>query len=47
VVGKVETRYDVTVVTAESVRPISGMDAAARPLAVKSPLGKESSCRSA
>jgi DNA polymerase III alpha subunit len=47
VVGKVETRYDVTVVTAESVRPISGMGAGARPLAVKSPLGKENSCRSA
>jgi len=47
VVGKVETRYDVTVVTAESVRPISGIDAASRPLPRKPREGKENSCRSA
>ena len=47
VVGKVETRYDVTVVTAESVRPISGIDAASRPLPRKPREGKEDSCRSA
>jgi len=47
VVGKVESRYDVTAVTAESVRPISGIDAAPRPLPRKPREGKEDSCRSA
>jgi DNA polymerase III alpha subunit len=47
VVGKVESRYDVTAVTAESVRPISGIDAAARPLPRKPREGMEEPCRSA
>lgn len=47
VIGKVESRYDVTAVTAESVRPISGIRGAARPFPNTPPTGKEEPCRSA
>jgi len=47
VVGKVESRYDVTAVTAESVRPIQGIAREPRPLPLNTPTGKEEPCPSA
>ncbi|HLY08345.1 MAG TPA: PHP domain-containing protein [Planctomycetota bacterium] len=47
VVGRVESRYDVTAVTAESVRPISGIGGTGGPFPVKPLRGKEEPCRSA